>query len=115
MSTMESTAGPMPKASNYEIIRRLLTYMTPFNSIMITSLVARVIKFVGQAAVLGDRKQSTFVQSYGPEARGGSCAAQVIISDGDIHYPHVRNPDILVALITKNSQQTLNFFVDLAF
>jgi len=50
---METTAGPMPKASNYQIIRRLLTYMTPFNSIMITSLVARVIKFVGQAAVLG--------------------------------------------------------------
>ncbi len=53
MSTMETTAGPMPKASNYQIIRRLLTYMTPFNSIMITSLIARVIKFVGQAAVLG--------------------------------------------------------------
>jgi len=53
MSTMEATAGPMPKASNYQIIRRLLTYMTPFNSIMITSLIARVIKFVGQAAVLG--------------------------------------------------------------
>ena len=53
MTTMETAAGPMPKASNYQIIRRLLTYMTPFNSIMITSLVARVIKFVGQAAVLG--------------------------------------------------------------
>ena len=53
MSTMDTTAGPMPNASNYEIIRRLLTYMTPFNSIMITSLVARVTKFVGQAAVLG--------------------------------------------------------------
>jgi ATP-binding cassette subfamily C protein CydC len=53
MSTMDTTAGPMPNVSNYEIIRRLLTYMTPFNSIMITSLVARVIKFVGQAAVLG--------------------------------------------------------------
>jgi ATP-binding cassette subfamily C protein CydC len=53
MSTMDTIAGPMPNVSNYEIIRRLLTYMTPFNSIMITSLVARVIKFVGQAAVLG--------------------------------------------------------------
>jgi ATP-binding cassette subfamily C protein CydC len=53
MSTMDTTVGPMPNVSNYEIIRRLLTYMTPFNSIMITSLVARVIKFVGQAAVLG--------------------------------------------------------------
>lgn len=53
MTTMDTTAGPLPNVSNYQIIRRLLTYMTPFNSIMITSLVARVIKFVGQAAVLG--------------------------------------------------------------
>jgi ATP-binding cassette subfamily C protein CydC len=53
MTTLDTTPGTIPKASNYQIIRRLLTYMTPFNSIMITSLAARVIKFVGQAAVLG--------------------------------------------------------------
>jgi ATP-binding cassette subfamily B protein len=53
MSTMETNAGPMPNVSNYQVIRRLLTYMTPFNSIMITSLIARIIKFVGQATVLG--------------------------------------------------------------
>lgn len=53
MSTIESTVGMPPKASNLEIIRRLLTYMTPFNSIMFTSLAARVIKIVSQAAVLG--------------------------------------------------------------
>jgi len=40
-------------ASNLQIIRRLLTYMTPFNAIMFTSLTARVIKIVAQAAVLG--------------------------------------------------------------
>lgn len=39
--------------SNYQIIRRLLTFMRPFNKIMVTSLIARVIKFCGQAAVLG--------------------------------------------------------------
>lgn len=39
--------------SNAQIIRRLLRFMAPFNKIMITSLVARVIKFCGQAAVLG--------------------------------------------------------------
>jgi len=39
--------------SNGQIIRRLLTFMAPFNTIMVTSLVARVIKFCGQAAVLG--------------------------------------------------------------
>ena len=43
----------MKKQSNAQIIRRLLKFMAPFNQIMVTSLVARVIKFCGQAAVLG--------------------------------------------------------------
>lgn len=55
-------------------------------------------RILGRAAALGDHKESTLVQSYGPEARGGACSAQVIISDGSIHYPHVRHPDILVCM-----------------
>ncbi|MFT4592058.1 MAG: ATP-binding cassette subfamily C protein CydC [Gammaproteobacteria bacterium] len=53
MTTMNSTAGTAPKVSNGQIIRRLLTYMAPFNGIMFASLVGRVIKFSGQACVLG--------------------------------------------------------------
>lgn len=45
--------GLSPKASNLQIIRRLLTYMTPFNTIMFISLAARVIKIVAQAVLLG--------------------------------------------------------------
>ena len=55
-------------------------------------------RILGRAAALGDHKESTLVQSYGPEARGGACSAQVIISEGTIHYPHVRHPDILVCM-----------------
>ena len=55
-------------------------------------------KIVGEAASLGDQKESTLTQSYGPEARGGACSAQVIISDGTIHFPYVRKPDILVCM-----------------
>ncbi len=55
-------------------------------------------RIVGRAAALGDHKESTLVQSYGPEARGGACSAQVIIALGPIHYPHVRHPDILVCM-----------------
>lgn len=54
--SVEATAGELPgtgKATNLQIIRRLLTYMTPFNAIMFTSLTARVVKIVAQAAVLG--------------------------------------------------------------
>ena len=55
-------------------------------------------QILGRAASLIDQKESTLTQSYGPEARGGACSAQVIISSGIIHYPYVRNPDILVCL-----------------
>lgn len=55
-------------------------------------------RILGQAAVLGDHRESTLVQAYGPEARGGACSAQVIISDQTIHYPYVRRPDILVCM-----------------
>lgn len=37
-------------------------------------------------------------QSYGPEARGGASKAEVIISEGEIDFPKVRKPDILLSL-----------------
>ena len=55
-------------------------------------------RILGSAVVLGDHRHSTLVQAYGPEARGGACSAQVIISDDLIHYPNVRHPDILVCM-----------------
>ncbi|MFO7986180.1 MAG: 2-oxoacid:acceptor oxidoreductase family protein [Desulfatiglandaceae bacterium] len=55
-------------------------------------------RILGSAAVIGDHRNSTLVQAYGPEARGGACSAQVVISDGAIHYPYIRQPDILVCL-----------------
>jgi 2-oxoglutarate ferredoxin oxidoreductase subunit gamma len=55
-------------------------------------------RIVGQAAAIGDKLESTFVQSYGPESRGGACSAQVTISDGQIFFPYIKNPDILVCM-----------------
>ena len=55
-------------------------------------------RILGMAASLGDKKESTLVQAYGPESRGGACNAQVIISDTPIHYPYVNTPHILVAM-----------------
>jgi 2-oxoglutarate ferredoxin oxidoreductase subunit gamma len=55
-------------------------------------------RILGHAAALGDRKESTLVQSYGPESRGGACSAQVVISDASIHYPYITHPDILVCM-----------------
>jgi 2-oxoglutarate ferredoxin oxidoreductase subunit gamma len=55
-------------------------------------------KIIGKAAAIGDKKQSTLVQAYGPESRGGACSAQVIISEQSIHFPYVRKASILVCM-----------------
>jgi len=62
---------------------------------------------IGTAAAIHDGKYATFTQSYGPESRGGACAAQVIISDEPIHYPHLLDPRILVVM----SQGAYNKYV----
>jgi 2-oxoglutarate ferredoxin oxidoreductase subunit gamma len=51
---------------------------------------------LGKAVALFEGKNAVFTQSYGPEARGGACNADVIISEGPIHYPKVTRPDVLV-------------------
>ena len=55
-------------------------------------------RILGRSAALGDRKESVFTQSYGPESRGGACSAQVIISEEPIRYPYVRHLDILICM-----------------
>ena len=73
-----------------------------FKEIVITGFGGQGIvlagKILGQAAALGDHMESTLIQSYGPESRGGACSAQVIISDSPISYPYVRSADILAAM-----------------
>jgi len=53
---------------------------------------------LGRAATLYDHKFATMTQSYGPEARGSACSAQVIISEQEILFPYVREPQILICL-----------------
>jgi 2-oxoglutarate ferredoxin oxidoreductase subunit gamma len=53
---------------------------------------------LGKAASVYDKKSATLVQSYGPEARGSACAAQVVVADEAIHDPYVRRQEILVAM-----------------
>lgn len=55
-------------------------------------------RILGMAAALGDHKESTLVQSYGPESRGGACCAQVVISEQLIRYPYIKNPHVLVCM-----------------
>ena len=53
---------------------------------------------IGKAASLYDSKHAVQTQSYGPQARGGSCRSDIVISDQEIRYPRVGNFDALVAL-----------------
>jgi len=53
---------------------------------------------LSEAAVLYEGLNAVQSQSYGPEARGGASRSDVIISDTDIHFPKVIQPNVLVCL-----------------
>jgi 2-oxoglutarate ferredoxin oxidoreductase subunit gamma len=53
---------------------------------------------LGRAASVFDRGFSTLTQSYGPESRGGSCRAELIISDAPVDYPYVVSPQVQITL-----------------
>lgn len=53
---------------------------------------------IGKAAAIFQGGFATMTQSFGPEARGGSSSAQVILSTEPILYPYVTQPDILVVM-----------------
>ena len=60
---------------------------------------------LGKAASLFEKKNVVFTQSYGPEARGGACSADVVLSEGPIYYPRVTHPHILV-LMSQDAKNT---------
>jgi 2-oxoglutarate ferredoxin oxidoreductase subunit gamma len=53
---------------------------------------------IGKAASIFQDGFATMTQAFGPEARGGSSSAQVILSDQPVLYPYVTHPDILVVM-----------------
>lgn len=53
---------------------------------------------IGKAASLYDNRNAVFTQSYGPEARGGSCSSCVVIDKEDIGNPLVKAADYLIVL-----------------
>jgi 2-oxoglutarate ferredoxin oxidoreductase subunit gamma len=60
--------------------------------------IIRMGLILGKAASIHDNKSATLTQSFGPEARGGACSAQLIVSDTDILYPYLTTPEVLVAM-----------------
>ncbi len=76
MNTLEAAAGDVARASNWQVMRRLMRYMRPFNATMAVSLVARVVKITSQAALLGIAAASVGI--YVEAAEPGIVAWDVI-------------------------------------
>jgi 2-oxoglutarate ferredoxin oxidoreductase subunit gamma len=53
---------------------------------------------LAQAASIYDEKYALMTQSYGPEARGGACRSDVVISDVSIDYPKLSKITCFVAM-----------------
>src|SRR5665647_2318946 len=52
---------------------------------------------LAKAYGLGENYNISQTQSYGPEARGGACKSEVVISDEDIDYMKVDIADVFIA------------------
>jgi 2-oxoglutarate ferredoxin oxidoreductase subunit gamma len=63
---------------------------------------------IGKAVAVCESKHATLNQSFGPEARGSACSAQLILADDPVSYPYVRKTDVLVAM----SQPAYRLFDD---
>jgi len=53
---------------------------------------------LGKALSVYDGKNAALTQSYGPEARGGACSADVVMSSESVDYPKVISPDVLIVM-----------------
>lgn len=53
---------------------------------------------IGKTAALFDGKHATLTQSFGPEARGSACSAQIIVDEDPVRYPYLTTPDTVVAM-----------------
>ena len=55
-------------------------------------------EILGRAVAVQEGRNAVMAQSYGPESRGGACKTEVILADGDIAYPRIVSPDVVVVL-----------------
>jgi 2-oxoglutarate ferredoxin oxidoreductase subunit gamma len=53
---------------------------------------------LGRAATVHAGRNAVMAQSYGPESRGGACMTEVVIADGEIAYPRVVDPALVVVM-----------------
>ncbi len=69
------------------------------------------ILFMGKVLAysgLIDNKEVSWLPSYGPEMRGGTCNCSVVISDNEVSSPLVTAPSVLIAM----NSPSLEKFID---
>ena len=65
---------------------------------------------LAEAIGIYDGKHVAQTQSYGPEARGGSSKAEIVVSDEEIDYPEGLKLDLLLAM---NQKSCDDYYMDL--
>jgi len=65
---------------------------------------------LAEAIGIHDGRFVAQTQSYGPEARGGSSKAEVVVSDEEIDYPKALKLDLLLAM---NQKSCDDYYMDL--
>ena len=63
---------------------------------------------VAAGACIHGERNAVQTQSYGPESRGGACKSEVVISESEIDFPKVIEPDVLVVM----SQHAYNDYAE---
>ena len=67
-------------------------------------------KFLAYKGLLEDL-QVSWLPSYGPEMRGGTCNCSVILSETPVGSPIITNPDVLVAMNLPSLQKYVDSVV----
>jgi 2-oxoglutarate ferredoxin oxidoreductase subunit gamma len=64
---------------------------------------------LAEAAVIYENMNAVQSQAYGPAARGGATRSDIIISESDINFPKVIQPNVLICL----TQEAYNTFCNI--
>ena len=81
------------------------------NQILIAGFGGQGVLFAGKFLAykgMMEEKQLSWLPSYGPEMRGGTCNCSVVLSDTPVGSPIITSPDVLVAMNLPSLQK----FVD---
>ena len=60
--------------------------------------IIRCALIAGKALNIYGGMFATMTQNFGPEARGGACSSQLVVSEERVLYPYLVAPDVLVSM-----------------